>query len=252
MPYFDSGAVRLHYLDQGDGPAVVLIHSMASNLQHSWIETGWIDHLRPAHRVVAMDCRGHGLTTKSYEPDFYTADKMADDAVALLDHLGCGRVLLVGYSMGACVALNMAVRYGGRVRAIVIGGVSSRAYKEPPREQLERLVEVLRAGDTSGFTNKAALFMRSFCVKNGNDPKALAAFSLHRRPDVEQSELASIGAPVLIAAGTRDAVVQGVDELARSIPDARVMTLEGRTHVDALSDPSFHRATMEFFAAAPP
>jgi pimeloyl-ACP methyl ester carboxylesterase len=198
-----------------------------------------------------MDCRGHGLSAKSDDPDFYTADKMADDVVRLLDHLGIGRVLVAGYSMGACVALNMAVRYSDRVRAMVIGGVSSRAYKEPPREELERLVEILRADDTSSFTDKAALFMRSFCLKNGNDPKALAAFSLHRRPDVEQSDLASIRAPVLIMAGSKDAVVQGVDELAASIPGARVMTLGGRTHLDALDDPRFKRAAAEFFAAAP-
>jgi pimeloyl-ACP methyl ester carboxylesterase len=252
MPYFDSGAVRLHYLDEGQGPTVVLIHSMASSVQHSWVETGWLEHLRPAYRVLAMDCRGHGLTTKSYDPDFYTADKMADDAVGLMDHLGCGRVLLAGYSMGACVALNLAVRYGGRVRAIVIGGVSSRAYKAPPAEELARLVEVLRADDVGAVTDRAALFMRSFCVRNGNDPKALAAFSLHRRPDVEQAQLASIEAPVLIAAGTRDAVVQGVDELARSLRDARIITLEGRTHIDALSDPAFKREAAEFLAAAPP
>ncbi len=250
MPFFDSDSVSLHYLDQGAGPSVVLIHSMASNIQHSWVDTGWMEQLRPSYRVVAVDCRGHGLSAKSDDPDFYTADKMADDVVRLLDHVGIGRVLVAGYSMGACVALNMAVRYGGRVRAMVIGGVSSRAYTEPPREDLERLVEILRADDARSFTDKAALFMRSFCLKNGNDPKALAAFSLHRRPDVEQSQLASIRAPVLIMAGTKDAVVQGVDDLAASIPGARVITLEGRTHLDALADPIFKRAAGEFFAAA--
>jgi pimeloyl-ACP methyl ester carboxylesterase len=251
MPFFDSDSANIHYLDQGAGPVVVLIHSMASNIRHSWVDTGWVESLSSTYRVVAMDCRGHGLSAKSDDPDFYTADKMADDAVRLLDHLGIARVLVAGYSMGACVALNMAVRYGERVRAIVIGGVSSRAYKAPPPQELARLVEILRADDVSSYTDKAALFMRSFCLKNGNDPKALAAFSLHRRPDVEQSQLASIRAPVLIAAGTRDAVVQGVDELAASIPDARVMMLEGRTHLDALADPMFKRAAAEFFAAAP-
>jgi pimeloyl-ACP methyl ester carboxylesterase len=93
--------------------------------------------------------------------------------------------------------------------------------------------------------------MRSFCVNNGNDPKALAAFSLHRRPDVEQSQLGAIRAPVLIMAGTKDAIVQGIDELAASIPGARIMTLEGRNHLDALGDPLFKQAAMEFFAAAP-
>jgi pimeloyl-ACP methyl ester carboxylesterase len=251
VPFFDCNGVRLHYLGQGSGNAVLLIHSMASNLQHSWVDSGWVEHLCSSYRVIAVDCRGHGLSAKSYDPDFYTADKMADDAVRLLDHLGIDRVLLAGYSMGACVALNLAVRYPSRVRAMVIGGVSSRAYKEPPRDELERLVAVLRAGKVSSVTDKAALFMRSFCLKNGNDPKALAAFSLHQRPDVEQSQLAAIRAPVLIAAGTRDAVVQGVDELARSIPDARVITLEGRSHLDALSDPGFKQAAAEFFASAP-
>jgi pimeloyl-ACP methyl ester carboxylesterase len=251
VPFFDYHGVRLHYIDQGSGAAVLLIHSMASNLQHSWVDTGWVEHLSSSRRVIAIDCRGHGQSAKSYEPDFYTADKMADDAAGLLDYLNISRALIAGYSMGACVALNLAVRYPSRVRAIVIGGVSSRAYQEPPRDELQRLVAVLRADDISSFADKAALFMRSFCLKNGNDPKAMAAFSLHKRPDVEQSQLALIRAPVLIAAGTRDAVVQGVDELARSIPNARVNTLEGRTHLDALSDPGFKQAAAEFFASAP-
>ncbi|MGO9058605.1 MAG: alpha/beta fold hydrolase [Candidatus Binataceae bacterium] len=251
MPFLDAVGVNLHYLEEGDGPPVVLIHSMASNLRHSWIETGWIEHLRPSYRTIALDCRGHGLSSKSYDPDFYTADQMADDVVRLLDHLGVARTLVAGYSMGACVALNLAVRHAERVRAMVIGGVSSRAYKVPPREELERLVEVLRADDPGSYSDKGALFMRSFCVKNGNDPKVLAAFSLHRRPDVEQSQLGSISAPVLIMAGTKDAIVQGIDELAASIPGARIMTLEGRNHLDALSDPLFKQAATELFAAAP-
>ncbi len=251
MPFFDSGSVTLHYLDQGAGPAVVLLHAMASHLRHSWVDTGWVETLCSAHRVVAMDCRGHGLSAKSEDPDFYTADKMADDAARLLDHLSIRRALVAGYSMGACVALNMAIRHGERLRAMVIGGVSSRAYKVPPPQELARLVEILRAEDLSSYTDKAALFMRSLCLKNGNDPKALAAFSLHRRPDVEQSQLAAIRAPVLIAAGTRDAIVEGVEELAASIPGARVITLEGRTHLDALADPHFRRAAAGFFASAP-
>jgi pimeloyl-ACP methyl ester carboxylesterase len=251
MPLFDAAGVELHYLDQGIGTPVILIHSMASNLRHSWVESGWIEHLCPSYRTVALDCRGHGLSAKLYDPDFYTADKMADDVVRLLDHLGVARTLVAGYSMGACVALNLAVRYAERVRAMVIGGVSSRAYKLPAREELERLVEVLRAGDISSYTDRAALFMRSFCIKNGNDPKALAAFSLHRRPDVEQGQLGSIRAPVLIAAGTKDAIVQGVEELAASIPGARIMTLAGRSHLDALADPLFKQAAVRFFAAVP-
>ncbi len=252
MPYFDSNGVRIHYLEQGDGPAVLLIHAMAASARHSWIDTGWFEILTPEYTVLAIDCRGHGNSARAYDPDFYTADNMADDAARLLEYRGIKRALVAGYSMGACVALNLAVRYGARVRAMVIGGVSSRAYKVPPPDELQRLVAVLNADDAGSFTDKPALFMRSFCLSNGNDPKALAAFSIHRRPDVEQSQLAAIRAPVLIGAGTRDAVVQGVDELAQSIPNARVIKLEGRTHIDALADPVFQRAAIDFFAAAGP
>ena len=252
MLFFDSDGASIHYLEQGEGTPVVLIHSMASNLRQSWVDTGWMEHLRPSCRAIALDCRGHGLSAKSYDdPDFYTADRMADDVVRLLDHLGIARTLLAGYSMGASVALNMAVRYGSRVRAMVIGGISSRTYKVPPREDLERLVAVLNAEDPRIYTDKAALWVRSFCERNGNDPKALAAFSMHRRPDVERSHLASIHAPVLVAAGTRDTIVQGVAELIESLPDARLITLEGRTHLDALADPGFQQAAAEFFAKAP-
>jgi pimeloyl-ACP methyl ester carboxylesterase len=252
MPFFDSAGATIHYLDQGNGNLAVLIHSMASNLHHSWVDTGWIDHLRQNYRVIALDCRGHGLSEKSYDPDFYTADKMADDVVRLLDHLGAPRTLVAGHSMGSSVALNLAVRYRDRVRAMVIGGISSRTYKVPPRKDIERLVETLNADDPASCTDQAALFIRSFCEKNGNDPKALAAFSLHRRPDVEREELAAIRAPVLIMAGTRDSIVQGVDELVESIPGAKLMKLEGRTHLDALADPIFRQVAADFFAAAPP
>ena len=77
MPFFDSDGAAIHYLEAGEGTPVVLIHSMASNLRHSWVDTGWMEHLRPSHRVIALDCRGHGLSAKSYDdPDFYTADRM--------------------------------------------------------------------------------------------------------------------------------------------------------------------------------
>src|SRR5262249_40831552 len=156
-------------------------------------------------------------------------NRMADDAVRLLDHLGIDRTCLAGFSMGASVALNAAARFPGRFRAMAIGGISSRTYKVPPRDELERLVAVLKADDPSGFTDKGALWVRRFCESNGNDPKALAAFAMHQRPDVEQSQLALITLPVMVVAGTRDSVVQGVDELIASMPDARLILLEGRT-----------------------
>jgi pimeloyl-ACP methyl ester carboxylesterase len=222
MPFFDSAGATIHYLDQGNGNLAVLIHSMASNLHHSWVDTGWIDHLRQNYRVIALDCRGHGLSEKSYDPDFYTADKMADDVVRLLDHLGVPRTLVAGHSMGSSVER-------------MLKDVTGFTLTLNPQD-IERLVETLNADDPASCTDQAALFIRSFCEKNGNDPKALAAFSLHRRPDVVREELAAIRAPVLIMAGTRDSIVQGVDELVGSIPGAKMMKREGRTHLDALAD----------------
>ncbi|MDB5559277.1 MAG: alpha/beta hydrolase, partial [Enterovirga sp.] len=103
------GGVEIAYLDvapaAGSEPQalpVLLIHGFASNRTVNWVATGWTSTLsRAGYRVIALDNRGHGESTKLYRPEDYDTSLMAADAVGLLDHLGIDRAHVMGYSMGA-------------------------------------------------------------------------------------------------------------------------------------------------------
>lgn len=108
--------VRLRYREAGSGEAVVLIHGYGSSLE---VLAGLGDSLAVDHHVIAFDVRGFGQSTKFAHPsDFGRA--MADDVIRLLDHLHIRRAHLVGHSMGALIAANVAARYPGRVASATL------------------------------------------------------------------------------------------------------------------------------------
>ena len=102
MQYFSHEGFELAFLDKGEGPPVLLIHGFASTHFVNWVSPGWVKTLTDAgYRAIALDNRGHGLSSKSYDAADYTPPKLAGDAAALLDHLDIDRAHVMGYSMGA-------------------------------------------------------------------------------------------------------------------------------------------------------
>ena len=72
MPTFKNDDVEIAFLDEGEGEPIVLVHGFASNKEVNWVAPGWVTTLsRAGRRVIALDDRGHGQSTKLYEPDAY-------------------------------------------------------------------------------------------------------------------------------------------------------------------------------------
>src|ERR1700755_2632640 len=123
MPSFHNGSVEIAYLDQGEGDPIVLVHGFASNKEANWVQPGWFSTLtRDNRRVIALDNRGHGQSTKLYDDADYHTDLMAGDVAALIAHLGLERADVMGYSLGARIAAVLAARHPERVRALILGG----------------------------------------------------------------------------------------------------------------------------------
>src|SRR5712691_9314593 len=102
MPSFQHDGVEIAFLDEGAGEPIVLVHGFASNAAVNWVHPGWVATLTKAgRRVIALDIRGHGASSKLYDPAAYHSAAMAEDVRALLDHLALSRADVMGYSMGA-------------------------------------------------------------------------------------------------------------------------------------------------------
>src|SRR6187200_2678091 len=112
MPRFHHGALEIAYPDEGEGEPIVLVHGFASTKEVNWLQPGWIATLTGAgRRVIALDNRGHGESSKLYELADYHTTRMASDVRALIAHLGLRRADVMGYSMGARIAAFLAFEH---------------------------------------------------------------------------------------------------------------------------------------------
>lgn len=106
MPAIEANGERIHFVDEGDGPAILFIHSLGTN---AWLYADQIAALKDRYRCIAPDCRGHGDT--SYNTPGFTVADMAADHKAVLDHLGVEKAHIVGLSMGGPIAFNFNARW---------------------------------------------------------------------------------------------------------------------------------------------
>ncbi|MEZ5811161.1 MAG: alpha/beta fold hydrolase [Rhizobiaceae bacterium] len=120
MPFIDTKDARVHYDVTGEGPPLLLLAGIASDMA-SW--TPVMPLLQPHFSLVTVDNRGAGRTEHSGAID--PADWIGD-AIALLDHLGIAEADVVGHSMGGMIGLRLAARAPQRVRRLVVAATSGR------------------------------------------------------------------------------------------------------------------------------
>jgi pimeloyl-ACP methyl ester carboxylesterase len=251
MPTLDSAGVRIHYVAEGSGPPVVLVHGFASSVRGNWRAPGIIDALVAAgRRVVALDCRGHGESARPHDPEAYGGGHMADDVVAVMDAAGIERADLMGYSMGGFISASLLVDRPGRFDRVILSGVGDALVTGGRgRRGGEAIATALEAGTRSGITDARARAFRAFAEQNGNDMAALAAIQRSTRP-FDGAKLAGVRNPVMVLIGEGDALVGSADALAAAIPGAKLVKVPG-DHLTAVLKPEFRQAVLSFLAEKP-
>ena len=252
MPFArTSDGCELHWEENGAGPPIVLIHGFASHLARNWRDTKWMEVLAGAgFRAIAYDQRGHGESTKLYDPARYALTRLADDVIAVLDAAGADRGVLMGYSMGSRVALEAALRNPGRVGALVLSGIGANFRDFGGREgDREIVARALEADDPTGFS-PAALTYRRFAEASRGDGRALAAFWRRTNRGLGPEDLSPIRAPVLVVAGDEDAVAGDPRPIAEAIPGARAVLLAGKNHATAVGAREHREAVLAFLRDA--
>ncbi len=245
MPSFQHGDVEIAYLDEGAGAPIVLVHGFASNKEINWLNPGWVATLTGAgRRVIALDNRGHGASSKLTDPAAYHSATMAEDVRALLDHLKIERADAMGYSMGARIAAFLALNHPARVRCAVFGGLGFRLVEGFALS--EKIAVALEAPSLADVHDPTGRLFRSFAEQTNSHLPALAACIRGSRQTLSREQVAAIKVPVLVAVGTEDKVAGSAQKLAALIPGARALDIPNRDHMLAVGDKVFKAAVIEF------
>jgi pimeloyl-ACP methyl ester carboxylesterase len=245
MPRFSHEAVEIGYLDEGEGEPIVLVHGFASTKEVNWVQPGWVATLTGAgRRVIALDNRGHGASTKLYDPAEYHTTRMALDARALIEHLRLGRVDVMGYSMGARIAAFLAFEHPPLVRSVVLGGLGMHLIEGVGLP--ESIAEALEAPSLADVADPQGRTFRAFADQTRSDRRALAACIRGSRQTMTPEQAAAITAPALIAIGTRDPIAGSAEALAAILPRARALPIPNRDHMLAVGDKVFKAGVLDF------
>jgi pimeloyl-ACP methyl ester carboxylesterase len=246
-------AVTLRYREIGAGSAVLLVHGFAGRLEN-WI--GLADRLATDHRVIAVDLRGFGESSKPADPKQF-GEAMADDLVRLLDHLRIDRAHLIGHSLGALLARNAAARYPARLATATF--IAGPFYSDRPT--FERAIGPWIADLESGrgivgmmrwlvppLDERAATDFSRGTLASNDVPSLIAA--LRALPVVVLPSAQQLRVPTLIAVGSDDPLLPLSQALATASADARLVIVPRADHIRVLDSPGLLDAMRRFLQEA--
>jgi pimeloyl-ACP methyl ester carboxylesterase len=250
VPLFNHDGVEIAFFDEGEGEPIVLVHGFASNKEVNWASTGWVTTLtRAGRRVIALDNRGHGQSTKLYDPAAYHSTLMADDVCALIDFLGLPRADVMGYSMGARNTAFFALAHPERARSAVLGGLGMSLVEGVGLP--ETIAQALEAPSLADVSDPTAYLFRSFAEQTKSDLRALAACLRGSRQTLRRDEVGRIAVPFLVAVGTKDPIAGSPQQLAALVPGGQALAIPNRDHMLAVGDKVFKAGVLQFLADRP-
>jgi pimeloyl-ACP methyl ester carboxylesterase len=197
------------------------------------------------HKVVLIESRGHGRSTRNEQP--YTYELMASDVIAVMDKLGIPRASIVGWSDGGIIGLVIAMRHPDRLdRLFAFGANTTPAGLKPKIDENPTFARFIKqAGEQyaalSTTPNEYDLFLAAIGKMWASEP------------NIPDSALGTIKAKVTIADGEMDEAIrpEHTQEIARAIPGAKLVILPGLSHFAMLQDPAAFNAAVRDFLAAP-
>ncbi len=253
MPVIEANGNTLAYVDEGTGPVLLLIHSEGAN-SYMWREQ--IAALRGRTRCIAFDCPGHG--DSSGNGDFSLAE-VAATLKAGLDALGVEQCHILGLAMGSLIAIEIAARWPGQVRSLILAGASAR-----PRDGAEDEIYAIReavaymsmkeyGGQYSGnllmpTTSFDQLDELADAVAKVASKAYVATVRAVLTNDCTDA-LAEIKAPTLVVIGDEDDVTPMAEAelIAGRIEGAKIQTIAGAGHLANIDQPaSFNAAVAQF------
>ena len=221
--YAEGGEIRFAYrrLGPSTGTPLVLLQHFSGNID-AW-DPAVVNALAADRPVIAFDNAGVGRST-GQTPDNIAA--MARDAVSFIELLGFSKVDLLGYSLGGCVAQQIAAEHGQLVRKLILVGTAPRggeehllavlkeafSHTEAPDPRLPLFFTQSAASQAAGkaFLNRVYTRKKDRDTDSGGavtDPQAKALITWCATPDPEHTLLRAITQPALVVSGSDDTML---------------------------------------------
>lgn len=261
MPFIPRPWGRLHYLDEGHGPVLLLLHAFPLSAE---IFRPQVEALASRFRFLLPDHRGFGLSDTGAEPARMTA--LAEDALAVLDDAGVSAAVVGGVSMGGYATMSLVRQAPKRVRAIVLADTQASADDEAGKLRREETAKaVIETG--SEFLVDAMLpkllsphapaelkiRVAALIRKTAPEGAAAALRGMALRSD-SKDVLKACTVPSLVVVGEEDALTPPVkaEEMAALLPHSKLVKIAQSGHLSNLERPDeFNRALTEFLESLP-
>lgn len=236
--YAEVNGIRLYYSKLGHGSPVVLLHGGLGNADYWGLQA---KALAARHTVISVDSRGHGRSTRDARP--YGYDLMADDVISLLDQLKIPRADFVGWSDGAILGLDLAMRYPQRVGKVFAYAANTQTsgVKEGVENNPTFAAYIERAGQEYTRLSPTPKEYPAFVEQIGH--------MWASQPNWSDADLTRIKTPVLIVDGDHDEAIkrEHTEYMAATIPGAGLLILPNVSHFAFLQDPGLFNAALEHF-----
>jgi pimeloyl-ACP methyl ester carboxylesterase len=224
--YAPVNEIKIWYAEYGQGEPVILLHGGLANGNY-W--GNQVAALTKSYRVIVMDSRGHGRSTRDNRPFGY--DLMASDVIALMDYLQISKAAIIGWSDGAILGLDIAIQHPDRLTKLFAFAANS----DPSGVE-----DVTQSPVFNKFITRA----KSEYERLSSTPDDYKSFldqitqMWAAEPNFTAEQLRAIPIPVWIVDGDHDEAIkrENTEYMAKEIPNAGLLVLPDVSHFAFLQD----------------
>jgi len=236
--YAPVNGIEMYYAIYGEGPPLLMLHG---GLAHSDVWGFQLPEFSKRFKVVCLDSRGHGRSTRTDEPYGYAL--MAKDVVAAMDHLKIPKASIVGWSDGGIIGIDMGINHADRLdRLYAFGANTNLGGLKPDIDKNPNFLKYIeRMGEDYKKLSKTPDQYDAFV--------AAVSQMWATQPDYKPDQLATIKSPVAISDGEHDEAIrlEHNDEMAKAVPGSKLVILPDVSHFAFWQKPDeFNKAVLDF------
>lgn len=227
--YADVNGIRLYHAEWGSGDPVILLHGGLGSIE-AWANQ--IPEVAKTHKVIAIDSRGHGRSTRDDTAYSYTL--MASDALVLMDQMGIAKAPILGWSDGGIIALEIAIHNPDRITgALTVGTNYTLDGLDPELETNAMFGEYV--GQAAGLYGKISATPDQFEGFVGD-----IAGMWGSQPNYTDDQLKAVTAPFTVIQALQDEAIidEHAEKMAALLPRSTYVPLDGVSHFALWQDPA--------------